>query len=435
MTEQAPKYPVGIQIFEKIRRSGYVYVDKTDLIYKLTHEFECVFLSRPRRFGKTLLTRTMESYFEGKKELFAGLAMETLETEWTEHPVLRFDFGGLKVETVGELRERLDGILDSYEKIYGRNPKETSIGGRFASLIRKAWEQTGRGVVLLIDEYDVPMQQVLMQPDKKEEVRTVMRSFFSQIKPSEDYLRFVFLTGISTFSQLGMFSELNNLVNITNMDDYAAICGITLDELTSNFGYGISKLAVKAKCSEAETIDMLREQYDGYHFTENMVDVFNPYSLLNAFVSGRMDDFWFQTGTPTLAIDMLKEHKGQWTFRIEDIDGLPAMSLADFNTPLELADDPIPFFYQAGYLTIKSYDERSRKYVLGVPNTEVRIGLLRNLMPLYTAMNPKDTFNMATDVSLALSDGHYDEALRLVQSFMAEIPASRRQTGYHREDA
>jgi hypothetical protein len=420
--ESSPKYPVGIQSFEKIRTSGMLYVDKTDLIYKMTHAFESVFLSRPRRFGKTLLTRTIQSYFEGRKELFEGLAMERLETEWTKHPVLHFDFGGLKEESVANLKERLGEMLEYYEDIYVGERRGSSLGGRFAKLIRRAYEQTGQRVVLLIDEYDVPMLHVLTAPHKIAQVRTVMHEFYSQIKPSNDYLRFVFLTGISTFSQLGMFSELNNLVNITNMNEYAAICGITLPELKDNFQYGIHQLATECRCTADEMTERLREQYDGYHFTYNMVDIFNPFSLLNAFAANRLDDYWFQTGTPTFVIDMLKARKGQWKFDIEEIDGTIPLSLSDFNTPLEQADDPIPFLYQAGYLTIRSYDEVYDSYVLGVPNTEVRVGLVKNLIPLYSAMSARDSFNTAKRMSVDLCQGDYDSALRMVQSFLAAVP-------------
>ncbi len=422
MMEQEPRYPVGVQSFEKIRRTGAVYVDKTALIYKLTHTFDSVFLSRPRRFGKSLLTRTMQCYFEGRRELFTGLAMEQLETEWIQHPVLRFDFGGLKVNTVDKLEESLSNALRDFEEIYGRNPENKSIGVRFANLMKRAYEQTGQTVALLIDEYDAPMLEVLLKPDLVEGVRTVMSEFYSQIKPCEDYLQFVFITGISTFSQLGMFSELNKLVNISDDNDYAAICGITLPELKENFVYGIRKFAEREECTPEELVDRLREQYDGYHFTKGMVDVFNPFSLLNAFSVCEMNSYWFQTGTPTFVIDLLKARKGQWKFDIEEIDGTIPLSLSDFNTPLEQADDPIPFLYQAGYLTIRSYDEVYDSYVLGVPNTEVRVGLIKNLIPLYSSMSARDSFNTAKRMSVDLCQGNYDSALRMVQSFLAAVP-------------
>jgi hypothetical protein len=422
MMEQEPRYPIGVQSFERIRRTGAVYVDKTALIYKLTHTFDSVFLSRPRRFGKSLLTRTLQCYFEGRRELFTGLAMEQLETEWIQHPVLRFDFGGLKVNTVAKLEESLGNALRDYEEIYGRDPENKSIGVRFADLMKRACEQTGQTVALLIDEYDAPLLEALPQPDSVEVIRTVMKEFYSQIKPCEDYLQFVFITGISTFSQLGMFSELNKLKNITDVADYSAICGITLQELTDNFEYGIRRFAEKEECTPGELIDRLREQYDGYHFTNAMVDIFNPYSLLNAFSDCKINSYWFRTGTPSFAINMIKMHREEWAFDIEDIEALPPMSQEDFSTPLEETTDPIPVLYQAGYLTIKSYDKEYDNYVLGVPNTEVRIGLMKNLIPLYSSMSAKDAANTANNVSVALSKGDYEQAMRFIQSFLSGIP-------------
>jgi hypothetical protein len=364
----------------------------------------------------------LQSYFEGRKELFEGLAMERLEKAWTRHPVLRFDFGGLKTKNVEELEASLRMMLRKYETIYGVDADETTVGARFAGLIRRACEQTGQRVALLIDEYDVPMLHVLQKPDRIEGVRDVMREFYSQIKPCNDYLCFVFLAGISTFSQLGMFSELNNLKIITERDDYAALCGITLQELKDNFQYGIHQMARQEECSPEEMVEALREQYDGYHFTRQLTDIFNPYSLLNAFDDCQLGDYWFRTGTPTFVIDMLRERKGQWRFDVEDIDGTEPLSLQDFNTPLEQADDPIPFLYQAGYLTIRSYDKVYDSYVLGVPNTEVRVGLVKNLIPLYSAMSVRDSFNTAKRMSVDLCRGDYDGALRLVQSFLASVP-------------
>jgi hypothetical protein len=419
--EQEPLYPIGEQSFENIRRIGAVYVDKTDLIYRMTHKYGMVFLSRPRRFGKTMLTRTMQCYFEGKRELFAGLAMEKLETEWITYPVLRFDFGNIKGSNMAGLIRSIEQQLEKYEKLYGANPKDITPGNRFFGLIHRVCEQTGKKVVILVDEYDAPLLEVLTMPDRVQEVRDTMRDFYSQIKNSDECIRFAFLTGISTFSQLGMFSELNNLVNITDWDEYAAVCGITLQELKDNFQYGIRQYAEKENCTFDEAVEKLREQYDGYHFTSSLVDVFNPFSLLNAFAGRQMSDFWFQTGTPKMVIDMLKTHN--WKFDIEDIDGTVPVAMSRFNTPLEQATEPLPFLYQAGYLTIKYMVER--KYVLGVPNTEVRVGLLRNLIPLYSAMNPADAYDVSFDISSALSKGDYDRALRCVQSFMAGIPVMR----------
>jgi hypothetical protein len=432
-----------MQDFEKIRKGNYLYVDKTGLVYKLANSVTYAFLSRPRRFGKTLLTSTLRYYFEGRKDLFAGLAIEPLEKEWTQHPVLHFDLGRLKELTPDELREELHDILNKYDKNFGITTTGTP-GSRLDKLIQGAYSKTGQPVVVLIDEYDAPILDVLHQPDRLTEVRKVMRNFYASLKANDSILRFVFLTGISTFSQLGMFSELNNLVNITDDNEYASLCGITLQELKDNFGYGIRKFAEEEGCTPEEMVDKLREQYDGYHFTKSMVDIFNPFSLLYAFTRCDLNSYWFQTGTPTFAINMLKAHKGEWTLDIDDIDALPPASLSEFNTPLEQATKPLPFLYQAGYLTIKSYPGRGDKYILGVPNAEVRIGLLKNLIPLYTAMDSDKVYNVATDISLAFDDGDYDTALSLVQSFLAGVPVMQgeesslqeiraRETYYHKQ--
>jgi hypothetical protein len=312
--------------------------------------------------------------------------------------------------------------LEDYEQLYGVNAKDAPLAIRFGRVIKSACKQTGQKVVVLIDEYDAPLLEVLTEPEQLTEVRGFMRKFYSQIKNCDEYIRFAFMTGISTFSQLGMFSELNNLRNITNDNEYASICGITLPELEDNFGYGIRKFAEQEGCTPEKMIERLREQYDGYHFTDAMVDVFNPYSLLNAFSDCKMNSYWFQTGTPTLAINMLKAHKEDWVFNMEDIEALPPMSLEDFSTPLENATDSIPVLYQAGYLTIKSYDREYNNYVLGVPNTEVRIGLMKNLIPLYSSVSARDAANTANNVSVALSKGDYNRAMGFIQSFLAGIP-------------
>jgi hypothetical protein len=348
--------------------------------------------------------------------------MERLEKTWTKHPVLRFDFSNVKEYDMSELLRTIEQQLEDYEDVYGANPKDVTPGNRFYGLIRNAYKQTGQKVVVLIDEYDAPLLEVLTEPEQLAEVRGFMRKFYSQIKNCDKYIRFAFMTGISTFSQLGMFSELNNLRNITNDNEYASICGITLPELTDNFEYGIRKFAETEGCTPEKMIERLREQYDGYHFTRSMVDVFNPYSLLNAFSDCELNNYWFQTGTPALAINMLKAHKEDWAFNMENLEALPPMSQEDFSTPLENATDSIPVLYQAGYLTIKSYDREYNNYVLGVPNTEVRIGLMKNLIPLYSSVSARDAANTANNVSVALSKGDYERAMGFIQSFLAGIP-------------
>jgi hypothetical protein len=386
----------------------------------------------------------MACYFDAQKELFTGLAMEQLETEWTKHPVLRFSFGDVKGFDMYELRSSIELQLEDYEQLYGVDVNDETPAIRFSRLIKRAYEKTGQKVVILIDEYDAPLLEVLMMPEKMEEVRNYMRNFYSRIKTNYRYIHFAFMTGISTFSQLGMFSELNNLVNITDDNEYASLCGITIPELKNNFEYGIRKFAEKEGCTFDEMVERLREQYDGYHFTKSMVDVFNPFSLLYAFTRCELDCFWFQTGTPAFAINMLKAHKGEWTLDIDEIDALPPTNLSEFSTALEQATKPLPFLYQAGYLTIKAYPGTGDKYILGVPNAEVRIGLLKNLIPLYTAMDPNKVYNVATDISYTLSQGDYDTALNLVRSFLAGIPVMpgeesslkdmrARETYYHKQ--
>jgi hypothetical protein len=312
--------------------------------------------------------------------------------------------------------------LEDYEKLYGVNEKDETPAIRFSRVIKRAYEQTGQKVVILIDEYDAPLLEVLTMPKELDEVRNYMRNFYSRIKTNYPYIRFAFLTGISTFSQLGMFSELNNLRNITNDNEYASICGITLPELKDNFQYGIRKFAAEEGCTSEGMVEKLRNQYDGYHFTKSMVDVFNPYSLLNAFSDCELNSYWFQSGTPALVINMLKAHKGEWDFDIENVERTDLVSLPEFNTPLEQATKPLPFLYQAGYLTIKDYMKDCDMYTLGVPNTEVRVGLLKNLIPLYSAMDADKAFNTAKLVSLALNKGDYEAALLRIQSFLAGIP-------------
>jgi hypothetical protein len=421
MMEKKPRYPVGMQRFSEIREADYLYVDKTDLVYRLTRDSRYVFLSRPRRFGKSLLVSTLQCYFEGRKDLFAGLAMERLETEWNVYPVVRLELNTVIEEDSDKLRAKLIKVLDTPRRKYG---VETSgePGDQLKDLIQGISEKTGKKVVLLIDEYDTPVLNVLQNPETSLKIRKVMREFYSAIKPSEDYLRFVFLTGISSFSQLGVFSELNNLTNISNREEYAALCGITLQELKDNFQYGIRHFEEKNACSYEEALAMLREQYDGYHFTKQLVDVFNPYSLLCAFDERDMDDYWFRTGTAAFVIEMLRKHRADWSFNIEEIDGTEPMVLSGFNTPLEQATGPMPLLYQTGYFTIKSYNAADRTYVLGVPNEEVRIGLLMNLIPLYSSMNSLAATTVANQMSTALCVGDYDAALRYAQSFIAGIP-------------
>jgi hypothetical protein len=428
VTFNEPYYPVGIQDFEQLRSLNAVYVDKTDLVYKLVHTSTSVFLSRPRRFGKTLLTSTLRCYFEGRKELFEGLAMERLETEWTKYPVLHFDLGNVKSNDIANVKDGLSRLLRQYEAIYGRDEESLSISSRMADLITRASAQTGQKVVVLIDEYDAPILDVLHDEEKREEVRKLLREFFSSLKSCYQRLRFVFLTGISMFSQLSIFSELNNLEIISRRSEYASICGITEQELKANFRYGINKMAESMSYSYDEMIIRLKDAYDGYHFCEAAEGVFNPYSLLNSFKSNKLDNYWFQSGTPRFLVEMLKKFQQKRQFDISDLEPKTPCSPQMFESPLEMQIGPIPLLYQAGYLTIKGYNKAADVFFLGIPNSEVRVGLLQNLLPMFSEVTAGDAIAMrstAACASAALLDGDASQAMQLLHSLLASIPFMR----------
>ena len=301
-------YPIGIQTFEKIRNGNYLYIDKTEYVYRMVHSASnYIFLSRPRRFGKSLLTSTLEAYFEGRRELFKGLALERLETEWTEYPVLHFDMSTAKHVDKERLESELNLKLIEYENVYGRGEGEENVNQRFQGIIRRAYEQTGRQVVVLIDEYDAPLLDVVHEEKNLPVLRNIMRNFYSPLKSCDPYLRFVFLTGITKFSQLSIFSELNNIKNISMLPEYAAICGITEEEMATQMDEDLDILAKRMGISREEAIQKLKYNYDGYHFTWPSPDIYNPFSLLNAFVTGRLDSYWFGSGTPMYLIEMLRK--------------------------------------------------------------------------------------------------------------------------------
>jgi hypothetical protein len=418
-----PFYPVGIQDFEKLRSLNAIYVDKTDLIYKLVSTSTTVFLSRPRRFGKSLLSSTFRYYFDGRKDLFTGLAMEHLEKDWIKYPVLHFDLSVVKSEDLREIEDGLSRQLSKYETIYGRNDAATTLSSRMADLIERSSEQLGQKAVVLIDEYDAPILDVMHDDEMREKVRRLLRKFYSPLKACDQHLRFVFLTGISMFSQLSIFSELNNLEVISKSDEYASICGITKQELLDNFQYGIKKMATKLECSEEEALVKLTDRYDGYHFSENSEGVFNPFSLLNAFKRGELGSYWFTSGTPRALVEMLKKYKSDGLFDVEMLDSLEPVDASAFETPLEMQTGPIPLMYQAGYLTIKSYDKVDDVYTLSVPNSEVRVGLLRNLLPLYASINNVES--VVSRVSGSFRRGEIERAMQLFQSMLASIPFMR----------
>ena len=374
MEENFRRYPIGIQNFEDLRNNDCVYVDKTELIYRLTHTNKVYFLSRPRRFGKSLLVSTLEAYFLGKKELFQGLAMETLEKDWTVYPVLHFDFSVSKYITADMLSAVINRQLLLWEKIYQREEGETTFSLRFEGIIRRAYKQTGKQVVVLIDEYDSPMLDSNHNDEVQKEIRNIMRDFFSPLKAQGQYLRFLLLTGISKFSQMSIFSELNNLQNISMRDDYSAICGITEQELRTQLQIDIEQMAQANKETYEEACVHLKQQYDGYHFSENSEDIYNPFSLFNAFA------------------------------------------------PSNRITDPLPVLYQSGYLTIKGYDPDFQLYTLAYPNKEVRKGFIESLMPAYVHLPARENTFYVVSFIKDLRIGHLEECLERLKSFFASIP-------------
>lgn len=410
--------PIGIQTFEKIIEGNYLYIDKTEYVYNLTHSAgNYFFLSRPRRFGKSLLTSTLKSYFEGRKDLFKGLAMEQLEKEWTQHPVLHFDMSlGKHLDKEG-LERYIARRLAEHEETYGITELAVDNNDRLTELIRKAYQQTGKKVVVLIDEYDAPLLDVMHEDENLPVLRNVMRNFYSPLKACDPYLRFVFLTGITKFSQLSIFSELNNISNISMDEKYSAICGITKEELLTQMSGHIAKLAEKLKLTEEETQQKLKEKYDGYHFTWPSPDIYNPFSLLNAFAKEKLDSYWFGSGTPTYLIEMLRKYN----IAPSGIGGMEAMA-SEFDAPTERLLNITPLLYQSGYITIKGYDEMFQSYHLDIPNNEVRIGLMKSLIPYYVTPDSLSTTSTVINMARALYRDDMDAMLGILQEFLLTVP-------------
>lgn len=412
-------YPVGIQTFERIRKENKLYIDKTEYIYRMTHSGGCYFfLSRPRRFGKSLLVSTFESYFSGKKELFEGLAIEKLEQEWMEYPVLHFDMSGGKYMEKEQLEDYLSNRLEAEERKWGITHTKRGANDRLTELITTAYEISGKQVVVLIDEYDAPMLDVAHDKETLDVLRNVMHNFFSPLKMCEPMLRFVFLTGITKFSQVSIFSELNNIKNVSLDDEYAGVCGITKEELLTQMSEDIDMLAEAQGMTREETIAKLKENYDGYHFSPASPDVFNPYSLLNCFDDKNFGAYWFSSGTPTYLINMLRKFKV-----------LPAKigrSLARssaFDAPTENLKTITPLLYQSGYITIKGYDKMSQLFTLDLPNKEIKVGLFESLLPYYLeGMYAEEGDVAIAQMSVLIRQGDMDGALRLFQEFLGTVP-------------
>ena len=412
-------YPIGIQTFERIRKEDKLYIDKTKYIYRMAHtNGTYFFLSRPRRFGKSLLVSTMHSYFEGKKELFQGLAIEQLEKEWTQYPVLHFDMSLGKHMEKEQLNRYLADILDKQEAIWDYKSEKQDANLRLKDLITFAYQKTGKQVVVLIDEYDAPLLDVAHETEQLDALRNIMRNFYSPLKGCEPMLRFVFLTGITKFSQLSIFSELNNITNISMNDDYAGICGITKEELLENMSEDIDMLANANGLSKEAVIAKLKEHYDGYHFSGYSPDVFNPYSILNCFAERKFGAYWFSSGTPTYLINMLRK------FNVLPATIAPMEALESaFDAPTETMNTITPLLYQSGYITIKDYDRETALYTLDIPNKEIKVGLFQSLLPNYIeGMYAQNGGVTVARMSAYIRKNNMEGALQLLQDFLGTVP-------------
>ena len=413
------RFPIGIQTFAVIISGKYIYVDKTGYVNDIADKYKYVFLSRPRRFGKSLLSSTLHCYFEGRKELFEGLKAGEVKKEWTKHPVFHFDMSTAKHLNEEQLVRTLGYKLEGYEAIYGKLPNvdEVDVNARLEFLVKAAFEQTGRQAVIIIDEYDAPLLDVMNGKGKLLALRQIMRNFYSPIKSLDPYLRFVFITGINKFAQLSIFSELNNLKNISMMPQYSAICGISQTELENDMKPEVQALADEQGITFAEAIGHLKANYDGYHFCGKSEDIYNPYSLLNALSDKNFGSYWFDTGIPTYLIERLRKNLIDET----TLDNIPLVPQSDFDVSPEISENSLPMLYQTGYLTIKSYDERMQLYTLGYPNKEVKIGFTRGLLGEY----PSKTGTASGFVAhfyAAMDSQDIDLAMEKLQAYLAGIP-------------
>ena len=413
----AQLYPIGIQNFEKIRKEGFLYIDKTELIYQLVKTGSYYFLSRPRRFGKSLLISTLEAYFSGKKELFEGLAIEKLEKDWIQYPVIHLDLNAKKFDTEEDLIRLVDRQLLIYEAKYGSSPADQTIDDRFFTLIRLAYEKTGQRVVILIDEYDKPMLQTLDNEMLQQEYRNTLKAFYGVMKSMDGYIKFAFLTGVTKFGKVSVFSDLNNLDDISMRKPFVSICGITDDELQKYFDSDIEELSASLHLSREETCAELKEWYDGYHFVHDSPGIYNPFSLLNTFKYMQFGSYWFETGTPTYLVMLLKRSNYNlynMAHTETDADVLNSIDSTSMS--------PIPVIYQSGYLTIKGYDREFGIYQLGFPNREVEEGFMKFLLPFNANTDKVDSPFQILKFVREVRDGDYDAFFRRLQSLFADTP-------------
>ena len=417
MSETVNIYPVGIQTFEKIREGNYLYVDKTKYIVDFRKKkMSYVFLSRPRRFGKSLFASTLQAYFEGRRELFDGLAIADYEKEWIKHPVLHFDMSTAKHMDMSGLLSELNLKLLQYEKIYGREEGAENPNQRLECLVKRAYEQTGQKVVLIIDEYDAPLLDVVHEKDNLQSLRLVMQNFYSPIKSLDPFFEFVFITGITKFSQLSIFSELNNLENISMFDQYSAICGISKTELTTAMKPDVEGLGKALGLTYDECLEELRRYYDGYHFSNHSEDVFNPFSLIRALNGQQIDSYWFGSGTPSYLIKSLQKYH----VNVMDIE-MKGVSVDDFDVSPEQMTSALPLLYQSGYLTIKKYSPITKSYQLGYPNMEVKVGMLKSLAPNYLSPVSVDNNGLVAEFIELLYDEDVEGAMVRLKAYLSSI--------------
>ena len=411
-------YPVDTDQFADIRKDGKVYVDKTDMVFDLVGKYRYVFLARPRRFGKSLLCNTFKAYFQGQKELFEGLKIAELEKEWKKYPVLHFTMSGLKNCTIPEAKSALELFIGDYEKIYGRNMAEETPGKRFRGLIHRACEQTGEKAVVILDEYDSAIMRLMYEPEQLEAMRTMLREFYQVLKDEGAYLRFVFITGVTKFSQLSIFSELNNLTQISMYDEYSGLCGITQEELDTVLRPCVEEYAQNLEITTDEAYALLKKNYDGYHFSRKSQDVYAPFSVLRAFDGRNTDHYWFESGTMTSLIEHLRHYPLKTALQYDGVK----VGLDEFNISCESASTPIPLLYQSGYLTIDSYEPLLKTYTLHFPNLEVRSGMVSGLMPLILKRTTADGNSLTRNMASSLFEGDVSGAISALRSYIAKIP-------------
>ena len=411
------KYPVGIQSFESLRKEGYLYIDKTELIYRLISTGKYYFLSRPRRFGKSLLISTIEAYYSGQKELFQGLFIDGTEKNWISYPILHFDLSAQKYDSAESLYDILNDILAKWEKKYGTEPSEVSLSLRFQGIIQRAAEKAGKGVVILVDEYDKPMLQAIGNDNLQNTYRDTLKAFYGALKSKDQYIQFALLTGVTKFSKVSIFSDLNNLMDISFDKRYAELCGITENEIHTWLEEDLYDLAANTNMSYEQVCTSLKERYDGYHFTEDSNGLYNPFSLLNTFARMKFGNYWFETGTPSYLAQLLKQNKYNLTRLSNEVVTNDLLNGID-----TLANSPIPVLYQSGYLTIKDYNSRFNVYTLGFPNKEVEEGFISYLLPYYAHVQPAESAFQIMSFIDEIEKGKIEAFFLRLQNFFADTP-------------